>query len=143
MEDTRFDRRERALIRAHRTPRAVQEWLHELPYNQEERGETLRSFRGVVRHGEAHCLEAALSAATILEQHGWRPRLLSFQSIDLLDHVIYPFQGRDGRWGAVARSRDPGLHGRRPVFRSGPTPSTSPQSTAACGVRPTSGASCA
>lgn len=118
MEASRFDRRERALIRARRTPRAVQDWLHELPYNQEEGGETLRSFRGVVRHGEVHCLEAALSAATILEQHGWRPRLLSFQSIDLLDHVIYPFQGRDGRWGAVARSRDPGLHGRRPVFRS-------------------------
>ena len=93
------------MIDACRTPRAVQEWLHELPYNQERDGETLRSFRGVVRHGEAHCLEAALAAAAILEQHGRRPRLLSFQSIDLLDHVIYPFQGRDGRWGAVARSR--------------------------------------
>ena len=113
-----FDRRERRVIRACRTPRAVQEWLHDLPYNQEKEGETLRTFRGVMRHGEAHCLEAALAAATILEQHGWRPRLLSFQSVDLLDHVIFPFQGRDGRWGSVARSRDPGLHGRKPVFRS-------------------------
>ena len=26
---------------------------------------------------------------------------------------------RNGRWGSVARSRDPGLHGRKPVF---PTP---------------------
>jgi hypothetical protein len=118
MKAFRFDRRERALIRTLRTPRAVQEWLHDLPYNQEQDGETLRSFRGVVRCGEAHCLEAALAAATILEQHGWRARLLSFQSIDLLDHVIYPFQGRDGRWGAVARSRDPGLHGRKPVYAS-------------------------
>ena len=106
------------MIRACRTPRAVQEWLHDLPYNQEKRGETLRTFRGVVRHGEVHCLEAALAAAAILEQHGYPPRLLSFQSIDLLDHVIYPFRGRDGRWGAVARSRDPGLHGRKPVFRN-------------------------
>ena len=24
----------------------------------------------------------------------------------------------DGRWGSVARSRDPGLHGRKPVFRT-------------------------
>jgi hypothetical protein len=24
----------------------------------------------------------------------------------------------NGRWGSVARSRDPGLHGRRPVFRT-------------------------
>jgi hypothetical protein len=105
------------VISAHRTPRAVQRWLHALPYNHETRGETLRSFRGVVRQGRAHCLEAALAAATILEQHGYPPLLLSFESIDHLDHVIFPFRA-GGRWGAVARSRDPGLHGRKPVFAS-------------------------
>jgi hypothetical protein len=47
----------------------VQQWLNHLPYNAEQDGETLRGFRGVVRTGTAHCLEAALSAATILEQH--------------------------------------------------------------------------
>ena len=57
-----------------RTPAAVQDWLNNLPYNQEKGGETLRSFRGVVRHGTAHCLEAALSAAVILEQHRHPPR---------------------------------------------------------------------
>ena len=113
-----FTRRERAVVDACRTPRAVERWLRGLNYNSESTGETLRSFRGVVRHGVVHCLEAALAAATILEQHGYPALLLSFQSVDLLDHVIYPFQGRDGRWGAVARSRDPGLHGRKPVFRS-------------------------
>jgi hypothetical protein len=105
------------VISAHRTPRAVQRWLHALPYNHETRGETLRSFRGVVRQGRVHCLEAALAAATILEQHGYPPLLLSFESIDHLDHVIFPFRA-GGRWGAVARSRDPGLHGRKPVFAS-------------------------
>jgi len=93
----------------------VQHWLNELPYNQEKHGETLRSFRGVVRTGTAHCLEAALSAAVILEQHRYPPLVLSFESIDLLDHVIFVYQ-HQGRWGSVARSRDPGLHGRRPVF---------------------------
>jgi hypothetical protein len=86
-----------------------------MPYNYEKSGETLRSFRGVVRHGTAHCLEAALAAAVVLEQHGFPPLLLSFESIDHLDHVLFAFQV-DGRWGAVARSRDPGLHGRRPLF---------------------------
>src|SRR6185295_13843850 len=76
---------------------------------------TLRSFRGVVKHHTAHCLEAALSAAVILEQHGFAPLVLSFESIDQLDHVIFVYQHR-GRWGSVARSRDPGLHGRKPVF---------------------------
>jgi hypothetical protein len=41
--------------------------------------------------------------------------VLSFESIDELDHVIFVYRHR-GRWGSVARSRDPGLHGRRPVF---------------------------
>jgi hypothetical protein len=105
------------LIRRLRTPRQVQRWLRCLPYNYEEGGPTLRSFRTVVRTGSAHCLEAALAAAVILEAHGHPARLLSFESVDLLDHVIYVFQ-EDGRWGAVARSRDPGLHGRRAVFPS-------------------------
>jgi hypothetical protein len=110
-----FTRREWSIVERLRTPLAVQRWLRALPYNFETRGETLRSFRGVVRRGRAHCLEAALAAAVILEQHGHPPLLLSFESIDKLDHVLFAFR-RDGRWGAVARSRDPGLHGRRPVF---------------------------
>jgi hypothetical protein len=112
-----LSRGERRLVRRLATPQAVQAWLHRLPYNYEERGETLRTLRGVLRHGVAHCLEAALAAAAILERHGHPPLLLSFESIDGLDHVIFPFR-QSGRWGAVARSRDPGLHGRKPVFAS-------------------------
>ena len=114
-----FTRRERRLIARLPTPLAVQDYLNRLPYNTEPApgGATLRSFRGVVRHGTAHCLEAALFAAVVLEQHGYPPLVLSFESIDELDHVIFVYKRR-GRWGSVARSRDPGLHGRRPVFAS-------------------------
>ena len=112
-----FTPRERASIRRLRTPGQVQRFLRALPYNQEKKGETLRSFREVVRRGTAHCLEAALAAAVILEQHRYPPLVLSFDSQDNLDHVIFVFRhGR--RWGSVARSRDAGLHGRKPVFRS-------------------------
>jgi hypothetical protein len=111
-----FTRPERALIARLTTPVAVQRYLNNLPYNTEPHGRaTLRSFRGVVSHGCAHCLEAVLFATVVLEQHGYPPLVLSFESIDELDHVIYVYQHR-GRWGSVARSRDPGLHGRRPVF---------------------------
>jgi len=111
-----FSRRERRLIARLRTPAAVQRYLNDLPYNQEPGGRaTLRSFRGVVREGCAHCLEAALFAAVVLETHGYPPLVLSFESIDELDHVIFVYR-QNGRWGSVARSRDPGLHGRRPVF---------------------------
>lgn len=108
---------ERALIARLRTPLAVQRWLNALPYNAELEGETLRSLRGVVRHGTAHCLEAALAAATILEQHGYPPLVLSFESEDLLDHVIFVYRTAGG-WGSVARSRDPGLHGRKPLYKT-------------------------
>jgi hypothetical protein len=52
-----------------------------------------------------------------LEQHHYPPLLLSLESVDLLDHVLFLFR-EGGRWGSVARSRDAGLHGRKPVFRS-------------------------
>jgi hypothetical protein len=112
-----FTKQERSLVERLRSPRAVQRWLRSLPYNWEREGETLRSFRGVVRLGTAHCLEAALAAAVVLEQHGHPPLLMSFESVDKLDHVICVFRRR-GCWGSIARSRDLGLHGRLPRFAS-------------------------
>jgi hypothetical protein len=116
-EAPRFTPSERRLIARLRTPAAVQRFLNALPYNTEPPPERakLRSFRGVLRHRTAHCLEAALAAAVILEQHGHPPLVLSFESIDDLDHVIFIYRCR-GRWGSIGRSRDPGLHGRRAVF---------------------------
>ena len=77
----------------------------------------MRSFRQLIKRNEAHCLEAAVGAAVILEQHGFPPLLLDLASQDLLDHVIFVFR-EHGRWGSIGRSRDIGLHGRKPVFRS-------------------------
>lgn len=113
-----FSLAERRLIARLRTPAHVQDFLRELPYNKEETKETLRSFRGVLRHKKVHCLEAALFAATVLEQHGHPPWVLDFESEDKLDHVVFLFRAKDGKWGTVGRSRDAGLHGRRPVFKT-------------------------
>jgi hypothetical protein len=112
-----FTPREWRLVEQLNTPRKVQLWLNALPYNTEAHGETLRSFRGVLRAGKAHCLEACLAAAVILEQHGYPPIVMSIESQDWLDHVVFLYKQR-GRWGAIGRSRDPGLHGRRALFRS-------------------------
>lgn len=112
-----FTRREWDLIQKHRTPRQVQEFLRTIPYNREIDGETCYSFRGVLRKNIAHCLEGALVAAVILEQHGYPPILVSIESQDQLDHVLFLFR-ENGRLGSVARSRDIGLHGRKPVFRT-------------------------
>src|SRR3989454_376912 len=112
-----FTDRERRLIQRLTPPAKVQRWLRGLPYNYEKRGETLRTFRVVARLNTAHCLEAALSAATVMEAHGYPPLLLDMESIDDLDHVVFLYRN-GGRWGTVAKSRDPGLFGRKPVFRS-------------------------
>lgn len=112
-----FTRKEWELIQTLRTPAQVQSYFTSLPYNWERNGGTLRSFREVLKVGEAHCLEAAVAAAVILEQHGYPPLLMDIESVDLLDHVIFVFQ-KDRKWGSIGRSRDIGLHGRRPLFRS-------------------------
>src|SRR6267143_6083235 len=112
-----FTDEEWRLIQSLRTPAKVQRFFSSVPYNWERRGGTLRSFRELLKRNEAHCLEAAVGAAVILEQHGYPPLLLDIESEDLLDHVIFVFQER-GLWGAIGRSRDIGLNGRKPIFRS-------------------------
>lgn len=115
----KFTAAERRLINRLRTPRDVQRYLNDLTYNTEPPpgGPQQRTFRSVVATGTAHCLEAALSAAVILEQHGYPPTVMSLESEDGLDHVIFVYKAPTG-WGSIAKSRDPGLHGRKPVFRS-------------------------
>lgn len=107
---------ERALVERIATPEDAQAWLDGLAFN-DATPRTLRSFRGVLEHGTAHCIEGALAAAYLLERHGHPPLLLDLWSEDEVDHVVFLWRGPDG-WGAVGKSRFPGLQGRRPVFRT-------------------------
>lgn len=112
-----FTAAEWRLIQRLDTPVKVQKYFSSLPYNRETNGPSLRSFRELVKVKEAHCLEAAVAAAVILEQRGFSPLLLDLESHDLLDHVLFVFK-LNGGWGSIGRSRDRGLHGRKPVYRS-------------------------
>ena len=112
-----FTPSERALIRRLNTPERVQRYLSGLTYNFEKDGRpTLRSFRRVARDGVAHCLEGVLSAAAILQQHGYPPLVLCMEARDI-DHNLFIYRRR-GRWGSIAQSRDPNLLGRDPVHRT-------------------------
>lgn len=112
-----FTKAEWRVIQTLDTPAKVQRFFSLMPYNWEREGGTLRSFRETLKRNEAHCLEAAVGAAVILEQHGLPPLLLDIESVDLLDHVIFVFQ-KGGLWGSIGRSRDIGLHGRKPLYRT-------------------------
>jgi len=100
-----------------KTPEAVQNLIHQIPYNTEDTGETLRSAVEAYRNDRVHCFEAAFLAAAILEQNGYPPLILDLESVDGLDHVLFAFK-ENGKWGAIGKSRDRVLAGRAPVFRS-------------------------
>jgi len=107
----------RRLSKQYSSPQKVQNFLRTLKYNREETGETVRSAAETFRLKKAHCLEATLLAAAILDHQGYPPLVINFDSIDHLCHAIFIFKTKTG-WGSVARSREPGLHGREPKFRS-------------------------
>ncbi len=102
------------LAKKYRTPRAVQRYITSLEYNKTD---SVKSALMGVKTSSVHCLEGAFIAAAILERYGFPPIIMSLESIDRLDHVIYVFK-KNGLWGAVAQSSDRGLRGRAPVFKS-------------------------
>jgi len=102
------------LAKKYPTPEKVQKFLSSFKYNKKP---TMRSALETWKHKEAHCMEGAFLAAAILEPLGYPPLILSFESIDLLEHVIFIYK-KKGRWGAIGCSRDQGLKGRKPVFKN-------------------------
>lgn len=104
------------LSQRYSTPEKVQALLMKYKYNA-QRPETMRSALGVWQAKSAHCLEATHFAAAILEHRGYPTLALSMESEDNIGHVVYLFQ-ETGLWGSVGRSREPGLQGRRPVFKN-------------------------
>lgn len=100
-----------------KNPYEVQKLLRTFEYNAEEDGETVRSANEALRIKKNHCLEACFVAASLLEPRGYEPWILSLESVDGLDHVLYTFQYR-GRRGAIGHSRDDGLFGRKAIFKT-------------------------
>jgi hypothetical protein len=110
--------REYATLARLATPPLVQAFVNALPANHEPDGETVRSVRGVLRHREAHCIEAALVAACALWIHGERPLVMHLDCAPSdYPHVVALF--RRGRlWGAISKSNGAWLRYREPVYRT-------------------------
>jgi len=100
-----------------RTPQDIQHFIVGLHANFEEEGDTLRSVRGVLRHRQAHCIEAAFTAACALWLHGEPPLIMDLTAKGDSDHIVTLF--RRGRcWGAISKSNHVWLRWRDPVYRS-------------------------
>lgn len=100
------------------TPAKVQDFLNELKFNFEEKGETLKSPILTLRTRRAHCLEGALLGAYILSLHGFRPYVLHLKAVkEDYDHVVAPF--RVGKfWGALSKTNHAVLRYREPVYKN-------------------------
>jgi len=109
--------KEGAVLGALKTPAEVQQFVIGLHANFEFEGDTLRSVRGVLKHRQAHCIEAAFTAACALWLQGRPPLLMDLTAKGDSDHVIALF--KEGRcWGAVSKSNHVWLRWRDPVYRS-------------------------
>ena len=89
-------------------------WPRSLAY---DKADTMYGLVGVVKQKKAHCLEGVLSVAALLEPHGYPPLILDLESKDNLDHTLFLYN-ENGKFGTVAMSRDIGLDGRKPVFKT-------------------------
>ncbi len=100
------------------TPSDIQAFVSALPANHEPDGETVRSVRGVLATGRAHCIEAAFVAACALWIQGHRPLLLHLDCADSdYPHVVALFR-RGRAWGAISKSNGAWLRFRDPVYRT-------------------------
>ncbi len=113
-----FTKKEIALIQNLNTPAKVQGFLNALPFNFEEKGETLKSPLFALRAKKAHCFEGALLGAYILSRHGFTPYLIHLQAKkEDYDHVITPF--KIGRFlGALSKTNHAVLRYREPIYKN-------------------------
>ena len=113
-----LDAAETRTLKALKTPEKIQHFLdHDIAYNKEPDGDTVRSPRRVLRDRVAHCFEGALFAAAALRVQGFPPLLLDLEAVRDVDHVLAVFK-QHGHWGAIAKSNYSGLRFREPVYRS-------------------------
>lgn len=109
-----FTAAELRALRALGDPAGIQRALDAMPYHL---AATAWSPRRVLRERTAHCLEAAIFAATALRALGFPPLVVDLEAVQDTDHVIAVFRVR-GHWGAIAKSNFSGLRYREPVYRT-------------------------
>ncbi|MBS3166480.1 hypothetical protein J4444_05135 [Candidatus Woesearchaeota archaeon] len=113
-----FTKKELALFKSLNTPRKIQEFITKIPINFEPYGETCLSPRMVLQQNRAHCIEAAMLAATILRKHGHRPLLLDLEACPPDDsHVVALFK-QHGYWGAISKTNHAVLRYRDPIYKT-------------------------
>ena len=106
------------LLKSLSTPLLVQNFIDTIQINFEKDGETLQSPRRVLRSKKAHCIEAALLAATSFWFNGKLPLILDLKADGIdEDHVLALYK-INGCWGAISKSNHATLRFRDPIYRT-------------------------
>jgi hypothetical protein len=103
---------ERRVLKSLRTPAHIQQFLDELPYDEE--GGAV-SPRGVMRNNKAQCYSGVLFACAALRELGHRPRMMWMDAVEDDGHAIALYQ-RGKLWGSVAKSNFTTIRSREPVY---------------------------
>jgi len=113
-----FTKKEKTFLKKLNTPSKVQDFLNELRFNFEKKGETCKSPMFTLRNRKAHCLEGALLGAYILSLHGFPPLILHLKATrEDYDHVITLFK-INNLWGALSKTNHAVLRYREPVYKN-------------------------
>ncbi|HEV8666823.1 MAG TPA: hypothetical protein VN665_03180 [Candidatus Paceibacterota bacterium] len=100
------------------SPAKVQDFLDHFPVNFSEIGEPVKSPRWVIEHKRAHCIEAAIFAATALAYHGRPALLMDLRASDEdEDHVVALFK-INGLWGALSKTNHAQLRYRDAIYKN-------------------------
>lgn len=113
-----FTKEELKIYRKLDTPEKVQDFLNEIKINFEKNGETCLSPREVLKQGQAHCIEGAIFAASVLKFHGEKPLVLDLEATKKdFDHVVAVF--RKGKFfGAISKTNHAVLRYREPIYKT-------------------------
>ncbi len=109
---------ELALIKKLTTPIKIQDFLDQLPFNFEEKGETHMSPRRVLRTRRAQCIEGALLAALALVVHGEKPLLMDFRARKNDDDHVVALYRKNGYWGLISKTNHATIRFRDPVYKT-------------------------
>ena len=106
------------LFKSLNTPIKIQNFLDSLPQNFEKKGETYMSPERALHANKAHCIEAALIAATALWINGKEPLLMDLKAYPHdMDHVIALYK-LNGYWGAISKTNHATVRFRDPIYRT-------------------------
>ena len=114
----KFTKQEISFLKKLNTPNKIQDYLDSIPFNFEEKGETVMSPRRVMREKKAHCIEGAFFAAAAFMINGKKPLIMNLKINGKdFDHCVALFK-KNGYWGAISKTNHSVLRFRDPIYKT-------------------------